>query len=137
MNTKDIQGLIKAEQKKQKNRFIETNDLDDYLVKIQNNADFITHYSSGQCAGFVSFYCNDPSRKLAFITLVLIAPEFRGKGLANLLIDYTLEFCKKNGFKKCELEVREDNLAAIKLYQNCGFKVESKNKGKLLMSFIL
>lgn len=134
MSFVEIKSLIKAEQKRQQNRFIETDDLNSYLLKIQNNAEFITHYIAGQCAGFIAFYCNDEAKELAFITLVLLAPEFRGRGLAKNLINYTLEYCSKNGFKKCRLQVRKDNCSAIKLYENCGFITESYNDEKILMS---
>lgn len=137
MSFVEIKALIRSEQKRQHNRFIETDDLNSYLLKIQNNAEFITHYITGQCAGFIAFYCNDEAKELAFITLVLLAPEFRGRGLAKNLINYTLDYCKKNGFKKCGLQVRKDNFSAIKLYEKCGFIIESDNDEKILMSIVL
>lgn len=133
MSFTDVKALIEVEQERQKNTFIETEDLNAYLVKIQSNAEFIIHYASGQCAGFVAFYCNDTTKDLAFITLVLLAPQFRGRGLAKSLINYTLDYCRINGFKKCGLNVRKDNHSAINLYESCGFEVKSENNEKLLM----
>lgn len=134
MSFSEIESLIRAEQKRQQNRFVETDNLNEYLLKIKNSAEFITHYSSGQCAGFIAFYCNDPTKELAFITLVLLAPEYRGQGLASSLINYTLEHCKTNKFKRCGLEVRKDNHSAIKLYKKHEFKIEKDCNEKLLMS---
>lgn len=130
----EIQKLIKDEQKIQSNHFIDTTDLDEYLIKIQNNAEFITHYSEGRCAGFVAFYCNDKQKHLAFITLVLLAPEFRGNSIARDLILYALSFCKRRKFQKCGLEVRKGNYSAIKLYESCGFNVERETIDSLIMS---
>ncbi|EAT13136.1 GNAT family N-acetyltransferase [Bermanella marisrubri] len=134
MSYSEIESLIKAEQMRQKKSFIDTDDIDKYIFKIKSNAEFITHYTSGQCAGFIAFYCNEPTKKIAFITLVLLAPEFRGKGLASNLINYVIEHCKKNKFEKCSLEVRKDNLSAIKLYEKHGFKIKQDCDAKLLMS---
>jgi ribosomal protein S18 acetylase RimI-like enzyme len=133
----DMHSLIKAEQERQGNLFVETENLDAYLDKIQKNAEFITHYSAGECAGFVAFYCNDKNKKNAYVTLVLLAPEFRGKGIASSLIRYTLEYCKNNKFEKCELEVRKDNYSAIRLYEVSGFGIERLVDERLVMSCFL
>jgi ribosomal-protein-alanine N-acetyltransferase len=137
MSFLEIEALIKAEQIRQDKSFIETDDINKFISKIKNNAEFIAHYTSGQCAGFIAFYCNEPSKKLAFITLVLLAPEYRGKGIASSLINYVIEYCKKNKFKKCSLEVRKDNFSAIKLYEKHGFEIKKDSNTKLLMSVTL
>lgn len=137
MSFLDIQTLIKTEQERQAGLFVETENLNAYLDKIQNNAEFITHYSAGKCAGFVAFYCNDKNKKNAYVTLVLLAPSFRGKGIASSLIRYTLEYCKNNKFEKCELEVRKDNYSAIRLYEICGFRIERVVAERLVMSSFL
>ena len=110
---KSIEDLIKLEQERQNGLFIETDNLDSYLMKIKNNADYVTHCKFNKCKGFVAFYCNDPTKEFAFITLVLLSPEFRGKGLASNLIRYTLQYCKDNGFRKCGLNVKKDNFSTF------------------------
>lgn len=137
MRCREIKDLVNAEQKRQKNNFIKTDNIDRYLLKIQKYAEIITHYKSGQCAGFIAFYCNDKNKKIAFITLFLIDPQFRGEGVANSLMSYTLFFCKTRGFEKCKLKVRKDNHVAIKFYENFGFKLERYIDENLLMSIML
>ncbi|MBU4487107.1 MAG: GNAT family N-acetyltransferase, partial [Candidatus Delongbacteria bacterium] len=50
-----------------------------------------------------------------------IREEYRGSGLAQKLLEISLEFCKNNGLQ-IKLEVHKDNLKAIKLYENYKFK---------------
>lgn len=48
-----------------------------------------------------------------------------GLGLGNILMDEVIDWAKNNGItKKITLITRIDNLNAIKLYENKGFKVE-------------
>ena len=54
-----------------------------------------------------------------------IKKSFCGLGLGNILMDEVIEWAKNNGItKKITLITRVDNLNAIKLYENKGFKVE-------------
>lgn len=50
-----------------------------------------------------------------------IREEFRGSGLAQKLLEISLEFSRKSGLQ-IKLEVHKDNFKAIKLYENRGFK---------------
>lgn len=51
-----------------------------------------------------------------------ILPEFQGQGLGKRLLAASLAEVKKNGAKKCFLEVRVSNLPALTLYEKAGFK---------------
>jgi len=119
----EIEDLIRQEQKIQLGSFIGSVDIDEYLSKIKNNADIVTFYSKGKCVGFIAFYCNDEKTKQAFITLVLIEKNHRGMGLSSILMDGVVKIIKKRGFKSCKLEVKKNNMPAIKLYSKHGFKV--------------
>jgi [ribosomal protein S18]-alanine N-acetyltransferase len=55
-----------------------------------------------------------------------IAKEFRGKGIAQKLLREVETILKEKGIRECRLEVREDNHAAIKLYQALGYQKISK-----------
>lgn len=49
-------------------------------------------------------------------------PEHRQQGLATLILNETLKDLQDIGVNTIYLEVAEDNLAAINLYEGCGFK---------------
>lgn len=44
--------------------------------------------------------------------------SYRGKSIGTKLVEAGLEFLKSKGVKEVKLEVRPDNLPAIKLYKN-------------------
>ncbi len=81
-------------------------DYDAYLAKVARHATTLVIAIDGQVAGGISFYDNDEGVKRAFITQVLTAPEFQGRGMRTL-----------------GLEVRRDNHGARRLYERCGFEV--------------
>ncbi|WDV46175.1 ribosomal protein S18-alanine N-acetyltransferase [Clostridiaceae bacterium M8S5] len=65
----------------------------------------------------------------AHITNVAIHPNYRGKGLANHLINGVLDSCKQKKIQKVTLEVREYNKTAISLYKKFGFYEFGKRIG--------
>lgn len=50
------------------------------------------------------------------------APELRGKGIAQVLIEKSLSFAKEAGFAQCYLETLPFMTAAQKLYKKVGFQ---------------
>ena len=57
----------------------------------------------------------------AYFNLVYTNPEFRGQKICQTNIAYMINLTKKY-IKKYELEVDINNLAAVKCYENNGFK---------------
>lgn len=137
MISEDIRQLVEDEQARKSGRFIDNMPLDDYLAKLGKHAEFLIHYSEGQIAGLVAFYCTDKASKTAFITLVLTSPSARGKKVASGLIDGVLANTRERGFRQCGLEVRKDNSAAIALYQKKGFRISSETDSSYLMSAMI
>jgi ribosomal protein S18 acetylase RimI-like enzyme len=118
----EIEHLIREEQACQSGRFIDTPDLDAYLVKLAERAEILADSAAGACRGFVAFYCNDLNTRQAYITLVLVDPRHRASGLGRALVTAVLEICRQRGFATCRLEVRTDNDAANSIYRSMGFR---------------
>jgi ribosomal-protein-alanine N-acetyltransferase len=76
---------------------------------------------NGEIAGFaigrIDIVRNTPFRH---ILTVDIAPSYRRKGIAQKLLREIEDIFKEKGVKECCLEVREDNAAALNLYQKLG-----------------
>lgn len=72
-----------------------------------------------QNCGFIAF-----SKALdeAEILMIWISPEQRKNGLANVLLQFAFKDLKQRGTNQIFLEVAIDNIAALKLYNNHGFK---------------
>jgi ribosomal-protein-alanine acetyltransferase len=56
------------------------------------------------------------------IITINVAPTYRRKGIATKLLKEIEDIFKQKGITECHLEVREDNKAALKLYQNNGYQ---------------
>ncbi len=61
---------------------------------------------------------------------VIIYSEYRGLGLCDKMLKCVL---KKYLNKKIYLEVKENNIPAIKCYTKCGFKIKNKYKKNIVM----
>lgn len=64
----------------------------------------------------------------AHITLLMVHPQYRSKGLGNLLLYSLLKDAVIKGLERATLEVKDSNLTAISLYKKFGFKVAGKRK---------
>lgn len=56
----------------------------------------------------------------------------RGAGLGRALVDASVERARERGCRRIELDVNEDNAAAIGLYTACGFSLTPKGPGRTL-----
>ena len=52
----------------------------------------------------------------------------RGQGIGKQLLVATIAHAQRNGITRVELEVREDNAAAIRLYESAGFVHEGRKR---------
>lgn len=69
--------------------------------------------------GFISFRnILDESELLN----ICIHPKYRELGLAKRLMNFYIDYCKKNMVKRLYLEVNIFNRPALNLYQSCSFK---------------
>jgi ribosomal protein S18 acetylase RimI-like enzyme len=100
-------------------------DLDAYAEKIVGHAERFEAWSSDRLAGFVAVYCNDPQRRIAFVTSVSVLPHWRGGGLGDRLLTACIAHVRQAGFERLELEVDRRNMAARQLYLKHYFRVES------------
>lgn len=93
--------------------------------KISEHAEMVTAVENGETAGFVAYYRNDFASESAFITVVIVSPVFRNRGIGKTMLQKVIEDCLSNGFISICLEVDDTNYGAIRLYERLGFKRES------------
>ena len=58
----------------------------------------------------------------AFLGFMFVAPEFRGKGVNQLVIDELIIWSKNKGMKEVALTVYDKNESAIRAYEKLGFQ---------------
>jgi ribosomal-protein-alanine acetyltransferase len=93
-----------------------------YLLTAYNAIGLAARVNS-EIAGFAIARV-DIGRNTSFghILTVDIAPAYRRKGVAQKLLQEIEAIFREKGIKECRLEVREDNVAALNLYQKLGYK---------------
>ena len=128
-----IEHMVKTEYSLSGRDFIDVDNVDNYVNKIKNKAELVAHIVEGVCVGFIAFYANDEAKENAFITMVMIRSDMRGRKIAGSLLTAVLENLKSRGFKFCNLEVKENNVNAIKLYESLGFKIKNKKLKSVFM----
>ncbi|HTV07345.1 MAG TPA: N-acetyltransferase [Acidobacteriaceae bacterium] len=67
--------------------------------------------------------CSRVREDVAHITQLCVAPEVRGRGLANLLIEESALSLRAEGFRALTLTVTAENESAVSLYRRSEFKV--------------
>jgi len=71
-----------------------------------------------EIAGFINFWIIKP---IIEINSIVISKKYIRKGFATILIKKTIEYGLQNNCKEINLEVSENNIAAISLYKKIGF----------------
>ncbi len=96
-------------------------EINDYAKKIASKAARFEAWSDGRLVGLVAVYCNDPEKRIAYITSVSVLRESMGRGIAKSLMKQCIARVKALGMHQVSLEVASDNMPAIGLYEKSGF----------------
>ena len=76
----------------------------------------------GQLAGMIGAYRTDEAAVVEVIS-TYVRPAYRGRGVARALMDVLLETLARTGqFKRATLGVNQQQVAAVRLYERCGFE---------------
>lgn len=93
-----------------------------------NSSLFIMTISSQSEEQVIGLACFWAVLEEAHITLLAIHPDFQGQGLGKSLLNYLLAEAENKGLKRATLEVAENNLKALSLYQKFGFQEAGRRK---------
>ena len=104
-------------------------DIVKYVDKIEEYATIISIFNNDHLIALIAFYENDSNLDLAFLSMLAVRKDFKKMGIGKNLLNFSIKELKKKGFNNYGLEVRKDNINAIKLYEKYGFiyKEERKN----------
>ena len=58
----------------------------------------------------------------AYLGFMYVTPEFRGKGIVQLIINYLSDWSKAKGVCELQLDVYDQNEPAIRAYEKLGFR---------------
>lgn len=98
---------------------------------IRNNVPQFVALSDGKVIGWcdISPKSNRDTNKHVGVLGIGVIPAFRGQGVGRPLMETAIDKGFKNGLKRIELDVRENNVNAIALYKKLGFDIEGLKKG--------
>ncbi|MGZ4850468.1 MAG: ribosomal protein S18-alanine N-acetyltransferase [Candidatus Bathyarchaeia archaeon] len=89
-----------------------------YLLTDYNTIALVAK-ADNEVAGFIIAQIEIESDKLfGHIITLNVPPMYRRKGIGSKMLKEIEEILKHKGIVECQLEVREDNSIALKLYQN-------------------
>lgn len=95
------------------------------LFKTNNERWILMAFSEDELIGFSLFEISFVD-SFAHLFKILINPNIRQKGLGFELLNESLEALRNRGVKSFFLEVEDQNISAIKLYEKLGFKIIHK-----------
>ena len=87
------------------------------IEEIINNKEIIGYYDNDSLVGFLMFNINYEVLDLLYI---VVDSLYRNKGIGSKLVEYLLNI---KDYERILLEVRCDNINAIKLYKKFNFKI--------------
>jgi ribosomal protein S18 acetylase RimI-like enzyme len=102
-------------------------DLVQYAQKLNSKATHCVAQESGgeKIIGLISFYCNDPQKINAYISVFGVFESARGKGLGSEMFDRVIDYVKGMGFAFMSFQTWESN-RALSFYKSRGFTVYEK-----------
>ena len=77
---------------------------------------------------------NEAQKNISRIQSHFVAPWARGYGLAKSMIDHSISISKENNSKSIQLDIRETQEAAIKLFETKGFIKWGENPSYALIN---
>lgn len=80
-------------------------------------------------AELMGFAVMSYSERDAYLALLAVAPVARRTGLARRLLGWLLKTADIAGIATISVELREDNLAALRLYEEAGFVEHNRKAG--------
>ena len=92
-----------------------------YLLTDYNTIGLVAKVNSDVAGFIISQVEIEKDTLYGHIVTVNVAPNYRRKGIATQMIKDTEKILRDKGIGESHLEVREDNSAALKLYQNSGY----------------
>lgn len=111
---------------------LEISDFDDFWNMDILKDELTSETSQFICAKFENKVVGFAGIKIildeADIMNIAIKEDYRRQGIATLLLNHILDFCKEKGIKTIHLEVNEKNFSAISLYQKFGFEECGRRK---------
>ena len=112
-------------------------EIDAYAAKIVARAERFEAWADDRLVGVLAAYCNNPERRMAFVTSVSVVPGWQGRGIAARLLQACIEHVSEAGIECIELDVDPRNSSATLLYKKHGFSVANNGERTLTLQLTI
>ena len=110
--------------------------LEEYAQKMCEKGTIAYEKNDDKVIAMVIGYTDEMINNMSYITQVYVLPEYRKKGLASILLEEYIIYCKEKKIDGIWLTTQKDNHNAINLYKSKGFEIE-KDYDDCLIKMIL
>lgn len=110
--------------------------LEEYSIKIHQNAITFEAWNQNQLIGLIATYFNQ-EHLFGFITNVSVAKNHMGTGIASKLLEMCINYATTNQYQTIKLEVNKENIPAINFYKKYNFTEIETKTDSLLMNLSL
>jgi len=97
-----------------------------YLLTDYNSIGLVAKTDSDIAGFIISQVEIENDKPFGHIITINVASPYRRKGIGTQMLKEIEKILKEKGVNECQLEVREDNSAALKLYQKSGYQKIAK-----------
>lgn len=96
--------------------------LEEYVDKIYKKSHLVSHcLNNGKIVGLLVVYCNDFIDYRAYVALVGVLKDYRGRGIAERMMRECIDYVRCNNFKT--IGIHSNNKIAINLYKKLVFNI--------------
>lgn len=107
--------------------------INDYSMKLINNADNFLLLNKQNEIGLLSMYTNNYLKNEAYISSIVLMPKHHGKSLSQYLIEFGCEYAFSVGMKTIKLEVSKANGRALAFYIKNKFTIIKEENNSLVL----
>lgn len=96
------------------------------IAALPENAFYLAAFLDGEMCGIGSIYCVFGEGQIMNIA---VSEKFRNRGIATEILKSLIETAVNDNCENITLEVAENNISAISLYEKSGFCAVGRRKG--------
>jgi GNAT superfamily N-acetyltransferase len=108
-------------------------DLCAYAEKILAHADIAFAFIDEKIAGMIVFYANNTETRVARVTLLVVAPFARRKGVSAALMSRAMALARQRKMLFLEARPFKSNSVAIATYHNLGLMCVSQEEERVVL----
>ncbi len=94
------------------------------LVNSENQMIIVAECEEKVCGYAITVISHMPNYDTVRLDQIYVAPDYRSRGMAQSIIDFIMDYAKKERIFEISLRVNSQNLSAINFYKKKGFEVK-------------